>query len=149
VLAPERIQTAEPNPIAVVERYLALLEDPTSEIEAIAGLLDPEVRFVEHPNLVNPRGTERDRGDLLASVEAGRRLLREQRFEVVDHLVVGDRVATRVVWTGTLASGSGPPGGFVHALHAPAGSHRPAGELRLLPRGGGSAFHRRSLISRS
>jgi ketosteroid isomerase-like protein len=66
------------------------------------------MRFVERPNLVSPRGSERDRGQVLASVEVGRQLLRDQRFEVVDHLVEGDRVASRVVWTGTLAVAAPP-----------------------------------------
>jgi ketosteroid isomerase-like protein len=61
------------------------------------------MRFVERPNLVSPRGSERDREQVLASVEVGRQLLRDQRFEVVDPVVEGDRVASRVVWTGTLA----------------------------------------------
>jgi ketosteroid isomerase-like protein len=91
------------DPTSVIERYLALISDPTAELADIEALLDPEMRFVERPNLVSPNGSERDRAQVLASVEVGRQLLRDQRFEVVDHVVEGDRVASRVVWTGTLA----------------------------------------------
>ena len=91
------------NPTAVIERYLELIADPTAELAAIDELLDPEMRFIERPNRVSPRGSERDREQVLASVEQGRELLQEQRFDVVDHLVAGDTVATRVVWTGKLA----------------------------------------------
>jgi ketosteroid isomerase-like protein len=93
------------NPATVVERYLALIADPTADLEAIGDLLHPDMRFVERPNLVSPQGTERDPQQILASVLAGRRLLSDQRFDVLDHLVAGDRVATRVAWTGTLAAG--------------------------------------------
>jgi ketosteroid isomerase-like protein len=91
------------NPTAVIERYLALIADPTADPASIGELLDPAVRFIERPNLFSPRGSERDRAQMLASLAQGRELLREQRFDVVDHLVAGDTVATRVVWTGTLA----------------------------------------------
>jgi ketosteroid isomerase-like protein len=91
------------DPTSVIERYLALISDPTAELADIEALLDPEMRFVERPNLVSPNGSERDREQVVASVEVGRQLLRDQRFEVVDHVVEGDRVASRVVWTGTLA----------------------------------------------
>lgn len=91
------------EPTAVIVRYLGLIADPTADREAIGELLDPEMRFIERPNLFSPRGSERDRVQMLASLEQGRKLLREQRFDVVDHLVAGDTVATRVVWTGTLA----------------------------------------------
>jgi ketosteroid isomerase-like protein len=91
------------EPTVVIERYLALIADPVADPAAIQELLDPEVRFIERPNLFSPRGSERDRAQMLASLAQGRELLREQRFDVLDHLVAGDTVATRVVWTGTLA----------------------------------------------
>ena len=43
-----------------------------------------------------------------ASVAHGRQLLTAQRFEIVDHVVAGDTVATRVVWTGTPAVDAPP-----------------------------------------
>ncbi len=88
---------------AVIERYLDLIADPHADIDAIAALLDPWMRFVEHPNLVSPRGSERDRAQVLAAVAAGRRLLRDQRFDLAGQVAAGDAVAARVVWTGTLA----------------------------------------------
>jgi ketosteroid isomerase-like protein len=91
------------NPTAVIERYLTLIADPTADPAAIGELLDPEARFIEHPNLFSPRGSERDRAQVLASLKQGRVLVHEQRFDVIDHLVAGDTIATRAVWTGTLA----------------------------------------------
>jgi ketosteroid isomerase-like protein len=99
------------DPTAVVERYLALVADPGTDAAALAEVCDPGMRFVERPNLVNPRGSERDLERMLASLLEGRRLLASQRFDVVDHIVAGDRVATRVVWTGTAAEGAALPAG--------------------------------------
>ena len=92
----------------IIERYLSRIADPSVEVERIAELLDDDMRFVERPNLVNPRGTTRNVAEMLASVAQGRELLTDQRFEVVDHLVAGDTIATRVVWTGTLAIDAPP-----------------------------------------
>jgi hypothetical protein len=91
---------------ALIERYLALLSDPRAPIEAFRTVLHPEVRQIEHPNALNPAGQERDLQALLDDVTRGRKLLAEQRFDVLDHVASGDRVATRAVWAGTLASGA-------------------------------------------
>ena len=94
------------EPTAVIDRYLSLIADPSSEPGQIGELLAPGMRFVERPNLVNPGGTERSSVQMLKSLERGRELVHDQRFDVLDHLVAGDRVVTRAVWTGTLADGS-------------------------------------------
>jgi ketosteroid isomerase-like protein len=96
------------SPADIIERYLSLIADPSADVELIAELLDDDMRFVERPNLVNPRGSTRDVAELLASVAHGRQLLKAQRFEIVDHVVAGDTIATRVVWTGTPAVDAPP-----------------------------------------
>jgi ketosteroid isomerase-like protein len=94
--------------IALVQRYLDLVADPTSDLAAIEAVLDPEFRFIEHSNLMSPAGSERDRTIVLDSIPQGRMLLSSQRFEVHDHAVVGDtRVITRAFWEGRLAMGAG------------------------------------------
>ena len=92
----------------LIERYLELLSDADSDPEAIRELLDPDMRFVELPNLFNPRGSERDPERMIASLAQGRELVRDQRFDIVDHVVGEDAVATRVVCTGTMAVAAGP-----------------------------------------
>ena len=87
----------------LIERYLALIADPSADPDVIGELLDPEMRFVERPNLFSPRGSVRDPAQMLASLAVGRELVRDQRFDVLDHLVAGDAIVTRAIWTGTLA----------------------------------------------
>jgi ketosteroid isomerase-like protein len=93
---------------ATVERYLALIADLDADPAAFERLVHPDARFVEHPCLVSPRGQERDRDAARAGLARGRELLSAQRIAVLDHLVAGDRVVTRAVWTGTLARPAGP-----------------------------------------
>jgi ketosteroid isomerase-like protein len=108
---------AEAGALQVVERYFAALTDPDAAAAGFGELLDPEIRFVEQPNALNPQGGERDRAAMLASFEQGRRLLAEQTIDVHDLLGVGEVVVTRATWTGTLAE--------------PFGSFRAGARLRI------------------
>ena len=94
--------------IGVVERYLALLFDPATTSAQLGDLLHEDVMFVEHPNLVSPQGSRRDRSALLASFEAGRRLMGEQRLDDLEVLPAGDYVVARAAWSGTLAVDAAP-----------------------------------------
>lgn len=93
---------------AVVERYLATIADPGAPADALAALVHPAARFVEHPNLVAPAGRERDAAAARAALEHSRSLMAAHGFAVREHIVVGERVVTRATWTGTLAAAAGP-----------------------------------------
>jgi hypothetical protein len=94
--------------VGVVERFIASFDRRWPGEDELAELVDPGIRFIERPNLVNPAGSERDLAAIHAGLEAGRRLLAWQSYEVRDHLVDGDTVVTRMRWTGELAIDAGP-----------------------------------------
>jgi len=94
--------------VAIVERFLAAFDLRWPTDEELSELLAPEVRFVERPNLLNPTGGERDAAATRAGVEQGRQLLAWQTYEVRDHVVDGDTVATRMRRSGELAKAAGP-----------------------------------------
>ncbi|QKV96434.1 hypothetical protein HUT19_35915 [Streptomyces sp. NA02950] len=72
----------------------------------------------ELPNALFPDGAVRDRAGTDAAAEAGRRVLREQSFEVIGAVAAGDQVALEVRWTGTLAVSRGElPAGHVPPAH--------------------------------
>ena len=96
------------EPTAIVERYLALVADHESDPAAIRDLLDDGMRFIEHPTVVSPGGSDRDVARIMESLEQGRRLLSRRGYEVLRHAVAGDTVVMRVRWTGTLAVDAGP-----------------------------------------
>jgi ketosteroid isomerase-like protein len=98
---------ASHDPADVVDRYLAAVSDLCAEPAALTALIDPDARFVEHPNLVAPSGRRRDAAAALAAREHSRRLLARHRFDVREHIRSGDRVVTRAAWTGTLAIDAG------------------------------------------
>jgi ketosteroid isomerase-like protein len=92
---------------AVIERYLAAVGDMDAEPADVAAFVQPDARFVEHPNLIAPTGRRRDAEAALAALRHSRGLMREHRFDVLEHLVAGDRVVTRARWTGVLAIDAG------------------------------------------
>src|SRR5262245_21478498 len=91
-----------------VERFLAAFDRRWPTPDELDELLAPGVRFVERPNVVNPRGGERDAVAIRAGVESGKQLLAWQRYEVRDHVVRDDVVVTRMRWSGELAVDAGP-----------------------------------------
>ena len=98
--------------VEVVERWLAAFDRRWPTEGELEELLASEVRVVERPNLVSPRGSERDLPAMRAGIEAGRGLLAWQRYDVRDHVASGDLVVTRMRWSGELAidAGSWPKG---------------------------------------
>jgi hypothetical protein len=67
-----------------------------------------EIRFVEHPNLVNPRGQDRGCDDALVALAYRAGCSRAPRSRSTITWSWGIRVVTRATWTGTLAIDARP-----------------------------------------
>ncbi len=96
------------DPASVVERYFAVVADLQASVEDLLALLHPDVKVVEHPNLITPHGATRDRDAVATGYAAGKELLSEQSFDVHELIASGDRVAARVTWRGRIARDAGP-----------------------------------------
>ena len=95
--------------IARVDAWLDAFEGPDRGPTDLDDWLRADAVFVEHPNVVNPSGSERDRDAMAAGVEAGRALLARQSYGDRRHLVAATGVVvTRTRWEGELAKDSGP-----------------------------------------
>lgn len=92
----------------VVRRYYSVVSDLDSDEDTLRSLFSPDLRVTEHPNLVTPAGAVRDREQTLAGFAAGKRLLREQSFDVHEVLVDGERAAVRANWRGVVGVDAGP-----------------------------------------
>ena len=102
--------------MSLLERAQAYL----SAIEARADLAPffcPDVVQREFPNQLVRDGAIRDLTALEQGREKGKRVLVAERYEIINALEDGDRVALEVIWTGTLAVplGSLPVGGAMKA----------------------------------
>jgi ketosteroid isomerase-like protein len=93
---------------SVVRQYYAVVSDLGSTEDGLRALLSPDLRVVEHPNAVTPRGAVRDLRTTLIGFRAGKSLLREQEFVVHEVLTAGERAAVRATWRGTVGVDAGP-----------------------------------------
>jgi ketosteroid isomerase-like protein len=105
--------------LEIVRKYLAAIEAGAPH-EALAAFFAPDVVQEEFPNRFVPDGARRDLAGLLAASERGRKVIRSQRYEILNALESGSTVALEVHWTGTLAVpvGTLPAGGDMRARFA-------------------------------
>ena len=57
---------------------------------------------VEHPNKLKPKGDRRAPARMAEDLARGKRLLRSERYDVLEGTVMGDQVALQVRWTGVV-----------------------------------------------
>lgn len=93
---------------STVRRYYDVVADLSSGAEDLQPLLAPDLRITEHPNPISPSGAVRDREATIQGFLAGKNLLREQRFDIHEVVVDGERAAARLTWRGVVGVDAGP-----------------------------------------
>jgi ketosteroid isomerase-like protein len=88
--------------LAIARRYLEALENG-AEGRVLAEYFTKDVIQEEFPNRLAPIGAHRNLTAILEAASRGKRALRAQRFEILNSIVAGDRVALEVLWSGLLA----------------------------------------------
>ncbi|MEM6925354.1 MAG: nuclear transport factor 2 family protein [Myxococcota bacterium] len=86
---------------AFVARYLRAIE--TKDLRELDAIFDDRLVQIEHPNVFSPDGGRHDKQAMLAGIERGANLLREERYVPIEVVVMGDRLACRLVWEAQLA----------------------------------------------
>ena len=94
--------TATDN-LETARRYLEALESG-AEGAALAEFFTKDVIQEEFPNRLSPIGAHRNLQAILDSARTGKKMLRAQKFEILNSIVDGDRVALEVYWSGLLAA---------------------------------------------
>lgn len=101
----------------IAHRYHEAVSQGATGAE-LARFFTPDVVHRELPNVLFPDGAVRDLAAILEAAESGRKVLSDQRFEVINAVAAGDQVALEVVWSGTLAVPYGAlPSGHVLRAH--------------------------------
>jgi ketosteroid isomerase-like protein len=95
------------SPSETVRRYFEVVGDLRSSTDDLEELLHPDARIIEHPNPITPNGAVRNVEATLQAFRAGKALLSQQSFDVHEVLVIGDRVAVRATWSGTVGIDAG------------------------------------------
>jgi len=86
----------------ITRRFFTALETGATG-DTLATFYAPDVVQEEFPNRVSPQGARRDLAALLASAERGQKVMATQRYEIVNLIAAGDRVAVEFLWSGRLA----------------------------------------------
>ena len=94
--------TATDN-LETTRRYLEALESG-ADGAALAEFFTKDVIQEEFPNRLAPIGAHRNLQAILDAARRGKRVLRAQKFEILNSIVDGDRVALEVYWSGLLAA---------------------------------------------
>lgn len=95
------MSTAEDN-AALARSFIQAVEQGATG-ERLAAFLHDDAEQVELPNLLFAEGARRDRASILASAEKGQKVLRSQRYEVLNVVALGKHVAIEMRWRGELA----------------------------------------------
>ncbi|HUQ98769.1 MAG TPA: nuclear transport factor 2 family protein [Gemmatimonadaceae bacterium] len=88
--------------LAIARRYLEALENGAEGAE-LAEFFSRDVIQEEFPNRLSPIGAHRNLEAILEAARKGKQTLRAQKFEILNSIVDGDRVALEVFWSGYLA----------------------------------------------
>jgi len=88
--------------IAIARRYLEAIENG-AEGAALAEFFTKDVIQEEFPNRLSPIGQHRDLKALLDAARKGKRVIRAQKYEVLNAIADGDNVALEVFWSGLIA----------------------------------------------
>lgn len=93
--------TATDN-LETARRYLEALETGAHG-DALADFFTKDVVQEEFPNRLSPIGVHRNLNAILDAARKGRQAIRAQKFEIMNSIGDGDRVALEVFWSGFLA----------------------------------------------
>ena len=98
----ERMTDSRDKNIELVRAYLNALQSGEAGV-SLRKFFTDDVRQIEMPNQLNPRGQESDLDHILQRSQQGLKVLQRQQYEIVSELAEGDRVAVEARWTGVLA----------------------------------------------
>ncbi len=93
--------TATDN-LAIARRYLETIESG-AEGAALAEFFTKDVVQEEFPNRLSPIGQHRNLQALLDAARKGKKIISHQKYDVLNAIADGDRVAMEVFWSGLLA----------------------------------------------
>jgi ketosteroid isomerase-like protein len=88
--------------IDLVRSYMKALQDGEAG-DALRRFFTQDVRQIEMPNQLNPRGQESDLDHILQRSLQGKQILKRQQYEIMSEMAQEDRVAVEARWTGILA----------------------------------------------
>lgn len=97
---------AESPHLQLIRDYFSAIERRASFAE-IASFLAPDIIQHEFPNRFVPKGATRGLKELQEASERGRKVVLSERYEILNAVEEGPRLALEVQWTGILTIDAG------------------------------------------
>ncbi|MBW5448844.1 nuclear transport factor 2 family protein [Cohnella sp. CFH 77786] len=93
--------------LETVRRFFELCESFSLSEPDYKTLLHPEIEQTEFPNLITPNVTVSNYETLMQRIPNGKKLLKEQKFDIRKSYESGDTLITEVVWTAVVGADLG------------------------------------------
>lgn len=90
-----------------VKRYFELCETFSESEADFKQILHPEIEQTEFPNLLTPSAVVSDFATLMQRIPNGKKLLREQKYDIQHVYETGDTLITEVIWTAVVGADAG------------------------------------------
>ena len=91
-----------------IERFLELLERFSADASDYRTVLHPEIEQTEYPNQLTDRTVVSDFSRLMERIPNGKRLLREQKYDIRRIHETDESLIAEVDWTAIVAADAGP-----------------------------------------
>lgn len=93
--------------LETVKRFFELNESFAISESAYQPLLHPEIEQTEYPNWITPGVVVSDFEVLMQRIPNGKKLLKEQKYEIQRAYEAGDALITEVIWTAEVGADIG------------------------------------------
>lgn len=87
--------------LELVRAYIAAVE--RFDVADMVGCVEPDMVFIEMPNLVNVKGTHRDLAAMKEGLPKGRQILRSQSYDFIEVTEAAERLIVEARWQGIVA----------------------------------------------
>jgi hypothetical protein len=87
--------------------FLQLLEAFSTDQNEYRKILHPEMVQIEYPNLITKNGNRRNLEECLKGTEMAKKMLAQQKYDIVEYTEAGEKLIAEVIWTGKILADIG------------------------------------------
>ena len=89
--------------IDLIRKYYSLIEDFNSDKNEYEQIYDNDIKTIDYPNLVSPKGQMRTLEELFSGMENGKKILNWQKFEINTYNELNEKLVVESKWKGEVA----------------------------------------------
>jgi len=86
----------------IVNRFIHVLENRTNADELLS-FYHPDIEQIEFPNTLTKNKTVRNMDELKRASEAGKKVLKSEKYEILNSYILDSTVIIEALWTGIIS----------------------------------------------